>query len=85
MVNETLVKVLKLWCETMKMAGNSGEWIAENQMWIYPFDSNYVVYSHPQNKDSFSLDLFLASENISVTFSSLNSIENFIKNPIIVL
>ena len=42
MINETLVKVLKLWLETMEMAGNPGEQIAENQMWIYPFDSNYL-------------------------------------------
>ena len=82
-MNEILVNVLDLYVQTMQKSTDSTRWILDNQMWIYPVDGNYVIYAELREEDSFSFDVFLANENITITFDTLESINAFIKNPII--
>lgn len=85
MENNIIVSVLKLWNSNFTIE-TMHEWISNNQMWIYPYDSNYVVYGHCIDSESDSYcDVFIANLNLNITFKDDKAVQRFITDPIILI
>jgi len=83
--NMIIVDVLKKWMSNFKGI-SSCEWVANNQMWIYPEDCNYVVYGHCIDTETDNCcEVFMADKNISIKFKDIAAITAFIDNPVILV
>ena len=69
--NMIIVDVLKKWMSNFKGI-SSCEWVANNQMWIYPEDCNYVIYGHVvDDATDVCCELYIANIDLTIGFKAL--------------
>lgn len=55
-------------------------------MWIFPFDSNYVIYGHVvDDATDVCCELYIANIDLTIGFKSIISVKEFINNPIMAI
>lgn len=82
-MNNKIVNVLKAWMSNFD-DNTFTTWIANNQMWIFPFNSDYVVYGHViDDTTNVCCELYVANIDLTIIFKSIIAVREFINNPVI--
>ncbi len=84
-MNNNIVNVLKAWISNFD-DNSFSTWIINNQMWIFPVDSNYVVYGHViDDTTDVCCEIYVANIDLSISFKNIIAVRKFINNPVITI